>query len=83
MSQDTTPLSSYRAEVRRAKSRYANAHRKSVAATPREKSDASRDLAAANLAAYVAEKVAAAPPLTPEQIETIRGILHRDNGAAR
>ena len=38
--------------------------------------DARRDLAAAKLAQYVERVVAGAPPLTPDQITKIAGLLH-------
>jgi hypothetical protein len=37
--------------------------------------DATRDLAAERLAEHVRRVVAAAPPLTPEQIDRLRGLL--------
>ena len=39
--------------------------------------DARRDLAAANLAAYITKTLAAAPPLTPAQVHDLRAMLLR------
>lgn len=66
-------------DIRRARSR--------LAANVRNHPDADhaplrRDLAAANLEAYVAKTVAAAPPLTSEQLDRIAGLLRPGGEAA-
>lgn len=45
--------------------------------------EAGRALKAAKLAAYVEKAVSEAPPLTPEQIDRITGILHPAGGAKK
>lgn len=45
--------------------------------------DAGRDLAAANLATYIARVVASAPPLTPEQRDRLARLLRPSDSGGR
>lgn len=76
MSTDISPPASpYRAEVGRAKSRVGLVNRKAVNASEEVKADARRDLAAANVKAYIAQQLAKAPPLSIAQRESIISLL--------
>jgi hypothetical protein len=68
-------------EVLKARSRLATKSRSAVSATDAEISEARRDLAAAKIATYVQKVVAAAPPLSDDQLTRIAGLL-RAGGAA-
>lgn len=45
--------------------------------------EAGRALKAAKLAAFVEKAVSEAPPLTPEQIDRIAGLLHASGGGRK
>jgi hypothetical protein len=57
-------------------------NRKAVDASDEDKDNARRDLTAANIKAYIAEKVAEAPPLSIAQRESIISLL-RAGGESR
>src|SRR6185369_3555809 len=63
MSQTPRP-SPHRAEFFSARARLGLVNRKAVEASDEDKDNARRDLTAANIKAYIAEKVAEAPPLS-------------------
>ena len=74
MSQTPRP-SPHRAEVFSARARLGLVNRKAVDASDEDKDNARRALTAANIKAYIAEKVAEAPPLSIAQRESIISLL--------
>jgi len=68
-------------EISRAGARLAGLHRGSNVLDPEVVQAARQDLATAKLARYVAEIVAGAPPLRPEQRERLVALLRGDSVA--
>ena len=66
-------------EVARTRSRVAVASR---LGSPEDVAQARRDHAAAKLADTIERTVAAAPPLTPEQLDRLAGLLRAGGGSA-